>query len=113
MLVSAAIDPYRKSYGKARSRSPMAAGSWASERRTASPRYTWVPGVQAYAAFGSNATSRTAAPRRPAARSAARPMRRRVLDPEPAPLAAERLTEVAKLVLDEAVDPFAGLAHRL
>src|SRR5579862_8555642 len=60
MLVSAAIDPYRKSYGNARSRSAMAAGNRPTDRMTASPRNTWVPGVHAYAAAGVRATTTTA-----------------------------------------------------
>src|SRR3954469_21894400 len=61
MLVSAAIDPYRKSYGNARSRSPMLGGSSVIERMTASPRKTCVPGVHAQACEGSSAIASTAA----------------------------------------------------
>src|SRR5215207_9241093 len=55
MLVSAAIDPYKKSYGNAASRSATAAGNSGNERSTASPRKTCVPGVHANAGDGNSA----------------------------------------------------------
>jgi hypothetical protein len=60
MLVSAAIDPYKKSYGNARKRSAIVAGSRLTDRMTASPKNTWVPGVHAYAVAGVRATTTTA-----------------------------------------------------
>src|SRR4051812_31164099 len=115
MLVSAAIEPYRKSYGNARSSSATTPGSIGSDRRTASPRYTCVPGVHAYAARGSRTRSRSTVTARPARRSAADRPRHGIarLDAQPAALPANRLAQVAKLVLYEAVDPIARLAHGL
>src|SRR5688572_9769883 len=60
MLVSAAMDPYRKSYGNAARSSATLCGSNASERSTASPRNTWVPGVHANAGDGNTAIATTA-----------------------------------------------------
>jgi len=44
--------PYRKSKGKARSSSAVAAGRRCRLASSDSPRYTWVPGVQACADSG-------------------------------------------------------------
>src|ERR1700722_414328 len=60
MLVSAAIDPYRKSYGNARNNSATATGSALADCMTASPRNTCVPGVHAKAADGVRAIAITA-----------------------------------------------------
>src|SRR5215218_2412644 len=85
----------------------MAPGSVVSARSTASPRYTCVPGVQAYAALGSS-TSRSSATMTTAAdRSTGRPRARS--HAEAAALAANRL---AKLALYEPIDALARLAHR-
>src|SRR5688500_12215062 len=57
MLVSAAIDPYRNSCGKARRSSPMLPGSIVAARKTASPRKTCVPGVHAHAVSGTRSSN--------------------------------------------------------
>src|SRR5688572_3859406 len=114
MLVSAAIEPYRKSYGNAWRTSATAPGSCGSDRSTASPRYTCVPGVQAYAVSGSRTTSSRAATTRPARRIAGRPIQPdRRSDAQAPALAANRFAKVAKLVLNESIDAVARLADRL
>ena len=70
MLVSAAIDPYRKSNGNSRSSAATAGGRTASDRMTASPRKTCVPGVHACAAPGVSAMAITTTSSHPATRRA-------------------------------------------
>lgn len=60
ILVSAAIDPYRKSDGNAASSSASCGGSSVRFRRTASPRKTCVPGVHAHKVFGVTRNARHA-----------------------------------------------------
>ena len=73
-----------------------------------------MPGVQAYAACGSRTTSSSASATRPARRSAGRPRRcTSCLDAQAAALPTNRLAQVAKLVLDQAIDAVARFAHRL
>src|SRR4051812_6012995 len=118
MLVSAAIEPYRKSYGNARSNSAIATGSRSSDRITASPRKTCVPGVHAYAADGSS-TSAAAASSTMTARSRGRGNRcsrcsrcaSRPLDPQPLPLSPQGTTEIAQLGLDHVIDRLLRLAE--
>src|SRR3954466_7143630 len=115
MLVSAAIEPYTKSYGKARSNSAIATGSRSSDRITASPRKTCVPGVHAYAADGSN-TSAAPASSTMTARSRGRANRcsrfaSRPLDPQPLPLSPQGTTEIAQLGLDHVIDRLLRLAE--
>src|ERR1700682_2457192 len=106
MLVSAAIDPYRKSYGKAASSSEMLDGSSGSERITASPRKMWVPGVHACATAGvSISASRTASARQPP--DTARGVERRIwpaLDPDALTLPANGFPKISQLVLHDVVD---------
>src|SRR5712671_1812325 len=109
MLVSAAIEPYRKPLGKARSRSATIAGSWSSARSTASPRYTWVPGVHACAMPGSSAIITSARAARPPSRASNLSV---PSDAQPLPLPAERTTEVSQLRTDEAVDALACFVDR-
>src|SRR5688572_6247646 len=52
MLVSAAMDPYRKFAGNAASNSAMLPGTRLRLRNTASPRNTCVPGVHAHSGAG-------------------------------------------------------------
>src|SRR5690242_12617825 len=93
MLVSAAIEPYRKSYGYASSSSAMWPGSMASERSTASPRNTCVPGVHACAVPGRRAMSRRASALAPTA-----------LDAQPPPTPANRLAKILQLSRDRILD---------
>src|ERR1035437_8763 len=60
MLVSAAMDPYRKSCGCARRTAATAGGRSAALRSTASPSRMWVPGVHAHATVGMSATNASA-----------------------------------------------------
>src|SRR5689334_15255254 len=60
MLVSAAIEPYKKSYGNSLNSAATLGGSSCSERITASPRNTCVPGVQACATAGAATMNTTA-----------------------------------------------------
>src|SRR5678809_374931 len=60
MLVSAAIEPYRKSYGNSLSSAATAGGSKLMDRMTASPRKTCVPGVHACATAGATISASTA-----------------------------------------------------
>src|SRR5213082_1298379 len=106
MLVSAAIEPYRKSYGKADSSSAMLEGRSASERMTASPRKICVPGVHACATAGARTSaSRIASATRPAetARGDARTMSGG-LDPDSLALTADRFAEIVQLVFDDVID---------
>src|SRR5215212_8754036 len=61
MLVSAAIEPYRKFAGNAASSSAMFPGRSARFRSTASPRNTWVPGVHAHSGAGISTIASTSA----------------------------------------------------
>src|SRR3954471_21372449 len=115
MLVSAAIEPYRKSYGNARSNSAIATGSRSSDRITASPRKTCVPGVHAYAADGSSTSAAPASSTMTAtarargnrcSRCASRP-----LDPQPLALSSQGTTEIAQLGLDHVINRFLRLAE--
>src|SRR3954470_2439183 len=106
MLVSAAIDPYKKSYGNSVSRAAIVGGRTASERMTASPRKTCVPGVHACATAGATIRTRTAT-RAPA------PMRRALharlaSDTKTLALPPNRSAEVLELRLDHVVDCRAG-----
>src|SRR5450759_4894446 len=106
MLVSAAIEPYRKSYGNADSSSAMLEGRSASERMTASPRKMCVPGVQACAMAGvSTSASSTASAIRPAetARGEARTIPSD-LDPDALTLPPDCFSEIVQLVLHDVVD---------
>src|SRR5262249_47555715 len=115
MLVSAAIDPYRKSCGNSRNSAAMPAGSSASECITASPRNTCVPGVHACATPGVSATATRATStnavafhthRRRDGRAAIR-----CLDPKTLSLAAYRALEIVQLGLDDVVDRVARPAE--
>src|SRR6476646_5713594 len=105
MLVSAAIDPYKKSYGNSLSSAATVGGSSWSERMTASPRKTCVPGVQACATAGAITTSTTASQRQVGTR-AAPPRRagRRTSDPKALALSPNRAAQVLELRLDGFVD---------
>src|SRR5450759_5730888 len=106
MLVSAAIEPYRKSYGNADSSSAMLEGRSASERMTASPRKMCVPGVHACATAGvSTSASSTATATRAAetARGDARTIPSD-LDPDALTLPPDCFSEIVQLVLDDVVD---------
>src|ERR1700694_2533028 len=119
MLVSAAIEPYRKSYGNAASSSEMLDGRSGSERITASPRKMCVPGVHACATAGvSISASRTASASQPA--DTTRGVKRRIapaLDPDALTLPANGLSKISQLVLHDIVDRVARgidvLAHLL
>src|SRR6185436_1023464 len=114
MLVSAAIDPYRKSYGNSRNNSATTTGTSASERMTASPRKTCVPGVQACATAGATAMARTT---NTAQRRTLREPRAfgTALNTETLALAPHGAPEILELRLDDIVDRLAGatqvLAH--
>src|SRR6476646_7565050 len=109
MLVSAAIDPYKKSYGNSLSSAATVGGSSWSERMTASPRKTCVPGVQACATAGAITTSTTASQRHGGTR-AARPRRagRRTSDPKAFALSPNRAAQILELGLHRVID---GLAR--
>src|SRR4051812_40043037 len=104
MLVSAAIDPYKKSYGNPRKSSATATGSTASERITASPRNTCVPGVHACATVGEtmSTTAASAAMRRTFRHS----LFGFVLDPKSFPLTTNRTPKILELGFDCLVDGF-------
>src|SRR6266480_4872507 len=113
MLVSAAIEPYRKSYGYAESSSATLEGSSASDRMIASPRKMCVPGVQAWATAGVNTSaSNTASATRPAenARDEARGIPR-ALDPDALTLPPHCFAEVVQLVFHGVVDRILGGIH--
>src|SRR5687767_5510824 len=120
MLVSAAIEPYRKSYGKAWSSDATAGGSEGSDRSTASPSMMCVPGVHAHASAGSSATSSSAAAVSCTARTRAdragdrcpRPVTARS-DAELPPLALDRLAEILQLGFDRLGDALARFLHEL
>src|SRR5262245_59297483 len=107
MLVSAAIDPYKKSYGNSRSSSATDGVSTASERMAASPRNTCVPGVHACATAG--VSTRIASATRTS--GAARAARRRCLDAKTLALAPHGATQVAELVCHGVIDCVACLPH--
>src|SRR5690349_4560194 len=104
MLVSAAIEPYKKSNGNSRNSSATASGRTASDRITASPRKTWVPGVQAWARAGETAIIETinAAKRRTSRDDRARAGR--LLDAKALPLPPNRASKVLQLGLHGVVD---------
>src|SRR3954464_4360897 len=106
MLVSAAIDPYRKSYGNAASSSAMLDGRSGSERITASPRKMCVPGVQAWATAGVSTNANSTASARPPA-EAGRDVARRIecaLDPDPLALPTNGFAKIVQLFLDDIID---------
>ena len=110
MLVSAAIEPYRKSCGNAARRAAIAGGRLASERSTASPRNMCVPGAHAYASDGNSAMARNATAHHTAIRrnrdaegcAMAVP-----LDPHALSLAPDGLPKVRQFVSHRIVDGFA------
>src|SRR5512143_4337371 len=110
MLVSAAIDPYKKSYGNSRSSSATAAGSNTSERMTASPRKTCVPGVQACARLGVIATAMIATMRHWTTRPKAG-VPRLASDAKALPLPPNRSAQILELRLHHVVDRLASAAH--
>src|SRR5690348_16882982 len=94
----------------------MAPGNKSSERMTASPRNTCVPGVQAYAAVGSRtstAAARTSInpiePRRVVAVCAR--VGGRGLDAESLPLSTQGATQVVQLLLDHIIDGLLRLSQ--
>jgi hypothetical protein len=91
----------------------MGTGSCPRERRTASPRKTWVPGVQACAVPGNRTTSTSATASIPPNRASAVSRWRVWSDPHTLALVPEDAAQVAQFVLDEAVDAIARCAHRL
>src|SRR5689334_3642825 len=103
MLVSAAIDPYKKSYGNSLSSSATATGRTDSERITASPRNTCVPGVHACAIAGVMASTNTASAvtRRTVRAPCARGGR---LDAKTLALAPNGTPQILELRLDRVVD---------
>src|SRR6478672_554548 len=113
MLVSAAMEPYRKSYGNAERSSATLEGSSESDRITASPRKMCVPGVQAWATDGvSMSSSRTADSTLAAetARDEARDIPR-ALNADALTLPAYCFAEIVELVLHHIVDGFARGIH--
>src|SRR5690349_9693154 len=111
MLVSAAIDPYRKSYGNSLSRAAMLGGRNWSERITASPRKTCVPGVQAWATAGATTTKAAASQTHVGTRRARRDGRARgTLHPKTLPLSPNRPAQVFQLRLNGIVDRLARAA---
>src|SRR5690349_3819566 len=103
MLVSAAMEPYRKSYGKARSSAAVAAGSRSAARSTASPRKTCVPGVYAQSVVGQSATATPAATSSRAKRIADE-ARGNALETDAAALLADRAPQLAYLIGHRVVD---------
>src|SRR5665647_104930 len=105
MLVSAAMLPERKSYGKAEISSDTELGRSDSDRMIASPRKMCVPGVHAYAAAGVTAIAMTATPTTHSMKTAgcltdSRPN----LDTDPLPLTANGLPEIVHLRAHDVVD---------
>src|ERR1041385_4258000 len=109
MLVSAAIDPYRKSYGNSLNSAAMPGGRNCSDRMTASPRKTCVPGVHACATAGATTTRTAASQRLLGTRRARRPRRARraMLHSKPLALSPDGTAEVLELRLDGVVDRLA------
>src|SRR5690348_11426712 len=112
MLVSAAIEPYRKSYGNSLNSAATLGGRNWSERITASPRNTWVPGVHAWAAAGATARSTSASH---SDRGTENRQRRRAaprtLDPKALAPAADRPSQILELRRHGLVDRVAGRAR--
>ena len=103
MLVSAAMEPYKKSNGNSLSSAAIAGGSAASERITASPRKTCVPGVQAYATPGATMSVATAmSAQRRSRRLAGR--RLVVSDPKPLSLPFDGAPQILQLGVHRIVD---------
>src|SRR5215467_12079145 len=115
MLVSAAIEPYRKSYGNSLNRAATLGGSSCSERMTASPRKTCVPGVQACATPGAT-TTKTIANQTQVGTRNGWPDRRAgpgMSDPKAFALPANRAAQIFELGFDRVVDRFARAADVL
>src|SRR3954470_24264678 len=108
MLVSAAIEPYKKSNGNSRNSSATATGRTASERITASPRKTCVAGVHAWARDGETAIMRTinAAKRRTFRDACAGTGT--LLDAKALPLSTNRAPKIFQFGLDGVIDCFAS-----
>src|SRR5512140_2944580 len=108
ILVSAAMLPYRKSYGKAEMSSDTELGRSESERMIASPRKMCVPGVHAYAAAGVTAIAMTAMPTTHSMKTAGCLTDSRFkLDTDPLPLTANGFAEIIHLRTYDVIDRFA------
>src|SRR5215831_4402628 len=114
MLVSAAIEPYKKSYGNSLNNAATLGGSSCRERITASPRNTCVPGVQACATAGASTTNTTANQRQVGTRTGRPPPGRRAgrrrSDPKTFALPPNRPAQVLELGFDGLVDRLARAA---
>ena len=113
MLVSAAIDPYRKSYGNSRNSSATADGQ---ERQRTHDRLAEKdvrsrrPGVRD---GGGDGDARGPPAPRSAGRFVSPALVGTALDPKTLPLASHGAPEILELRLDHVVDRLAGLAHVL
>src|SRR5512138_635659 len=109
MLVSAAIEPYKKSNGNSLSSAAIAGGNAASDRMTASPRNTCVPGVQACATPGATmSVARAMSAQRRSGRLGDR--RLVVSDPKPLSLPFDGAPQILQLGLHRIVDCLARMA---
>src|SRR4051812_14902924 len=112
MLVSAAMEPYKKSYGNSVNNAATAGGSTASDRMTASPRNTCVPGVHACATAGARTSTSIATPAHAPTRRALHVVRL-ALDAKTLALPPNGTAKVLELRLDRVIDRRAGSAQVL